>query len=272
VVDVDGVQIGGRDVVMIAGPCAVENRSQILETAQAVKSCGGTILRGGAFKPRTSPYSFRGLEVAGLELLALAREETGLPVVTEAMDTMQVDAVSCYADMLQVGSRNMHNYALLEAVGEAGKPVLLKRGIGATIEEFLESAQCILDTGNPNVVLCERGMRTFETATRNTLDLAAVPMLKHHTRLPVVVDPSHGTGHWWMVPAMAKAAIAAGADGLLVEVHNCPEDALSDGTQSLRPEKFRTMMNDLRAVAEAVGRRCSTADTDHVVRPLMAVG
>jgi 3-deoxy-7-phosphoheptulonate synthase len=216
----------------------------MLETARAVKSYGATALRGGAFKPRTNPYSFRGLEESGLKLLADAREDTGLSVVTEAMDTRKVDLVSRYADMLQVGSRNMHNIALLDAVGAAGKPVMLKRGVGATIDEFLDAAQRIVEEGNKNVVLCERGIRTFETATRNTLDLSAVPMLRYRTHLPVVVDPSHGTGHWWMVPYMAKAAIAAGADGLLVEVHACPEDALSDGSQSLRPDLFLTMMNE----------------------------
>lgn len=260
VIEVNGMTIGGRDVVVIAGPCAVENRSQMLETARAVKSCGATGLRGGAFKPRTNPYSFRGLEESGLKLLADARAQTGLPVVTEVMDTRKVDVVSRFADMLQVGSRNMHNSALLEAVAASGKPVMLKRGIGATIDEFLDAAQRVLEQGNKNVVLCERGIRTFETATRNTLDLSAVPMLKYHTHLPVVVDPSHGTGHWWMVPSMAKAAVAAGADGLLVEVHACPDDALSDGSQSLRPDLFLTMMNELRPVAVAVGRDISSGE------------
>ena len=262
-VDISGVRIGGREIVMIAGPCAVESQRQILETARAVKSCGARMLRGGAFKPRTNPYSFRGLEVAGLELLAQARKETGLPIVTEVMDTRKVDVVCRYADMLQVGSRNMHNYALLEAVGDATTPVMLKRGIDATVQEFLDAAQHVLRQGNQNVVLCERGIRTFETATRNTLDLSAIPMLKHHTHLPVVVDPSHGTGHWWMVPWMAKAAVAAGADGLMVEVHVRPDDALSDGAQSLRPGLFRTMMKELRAIAEVVGRVISSPNVRH---------
>ena len=267
-VDINGVRIGGREVVMIAGPCAVESQSQILETARAVKSCGGRMLRGGAFKPRTNPYSFRGFEVAGLELLAQARKETGLPIVTEVMDTRKVDVICRHADMLQVGSRNMHNYALLEAVGEASKPVMLKRGIDATIQEFLDAAQHVLRHGNQNVVLCERGIRTFETATRNTLDLSAVPMLKHHTHLPVVVDPSHGTGHWWMVPWMAKAAVAAGADGLMVEVHVCPENALSDGGQSLRPDLFRTMMKEIRPVAVAMGRDISRPNVRHETKTM----
>ena len=258
VVDISGVNIGGREVVVMAGPCAVESRVQTLETAMAVKQGGARILRGGAFKPRTAPYSFQGLKEEGLEILAWVRQETGLPVVTEVMDTRQVEAVCKHADILQVGTRNMHNYALLEEVGAAAKPVLLKRGMSATIEELLYAAEYILKQGNQEVILCERGIRTFESATRNTLDLSAVPLLKRLTHLPVVVDPSHGTGKWWMVPAMAKAAVAVGADGLLIEVHWCPEEALCDGDQSLRPDRFDMMMKELRPVALAVGREIAS--------------
>ena len=260
VVDVRGVWIGGQEVVVIAGPCAVESREQILETAKAVRAAGARILRGGAFKPRTTPYSFQGLKEEGLELLSWVRQETGLPIVTEVMDTRQVEAVCAHADFVQVGSRNMHNYALLEEVGLTSTPVLLKRGMSATIEELLYAAEYILKQGNQNVVLCERGIRTFERSTRNTLDLSAVPMLKKLTHLPVIVDPSHATGHWWMVPPMAKAAVAVGADGLLVEVHCCPHDALSDGGQSLRPDHFNAMMRELRNVALAVGRDITTRE------------
>jgi 3-deoxy-7-phosphoheptulonate synthase len=254
VVNIGGVSIGGSEVVVIAGPCAVENRDQILHTALAVRDEGARVLRGGAFKPRTAPYSFRGLQQEGLELLAWVRQETGMPIVTEVMDTRQVEQVSEHADALQIGSRNMHNYALLDEVGLSKKPVLLKRGMSATIQELVFSAEYILTQGNENVILCERGIRTFESATRNTLDLSAVPMLKKLTHLPVVVDPSHAAGHWWMVPSLAKAAVAVGADGLLVEVHNDPADALSDGEQSLRPDNFQTMMAEIRAVASAIGR------------------
>jgi 3-deoxy-7-phosphoheptulonate synthase len=254
VVCVGDVRIGGPEVVVIAGPCAVESREQLLTTAQAVQSNGARMLRGGAFKPRTSPYSFRGLRQEGLELLAWVREQTGLPVVTEVMDTRQVETVHEYADMLQVGSRSMHNYPLLDEVGRCRKPVLLKRGMSATLEEFLFAAEYVLKNGNERVVLCERGIRTFESATRNTLDLNAIPVLKRRTHLPVIVDPSHGTGRWWMVPAMCRAAVAVGADGLLVEVHCQPENALSDGDQSLRPDRFGVMMDELRKVARAIGR------------------
>ncbi|MGE5418898.1 MAG: 3-deoxy-7-phosphoheptulonate synthase [Chloroflexota bacterium] len=253
-VEVSGVKFGGKDVIIIAGPCAVENEEQLLETARFVKSAGASVLRGGAFKPRTSPYSFQGLGEEGLKLLAKARKETGMPVVTEVMDTRQVEIVSQYADMLQVGSRNMQNYPLLKEVGLSGKPILLKRGMMATIEEFLLAAEYILNQGNQHIVLCERGIRTFETSTRNTLDLSAVPMLKSLTHLPVIVDPSHGTGLRWMVPPMARAAIAAGADGLIMEVHYHPEKALCDGHQSLDLEEFGTMMTDLSKIAAAVGR------------------
>ena len=254
VLDINGVQIGGSEVVVMAGPCSVESRDQLLSTATAVKASGARILRGGAFKPRTSPYSFRGLREEGLVLLAEAREETGLPVVTEVMDTRQVEPVCEHADIVQIGSRSMHNYPLLEEVGQCDKPVLMKRGMGATIEELLLAAEYVLNKGNDRVMFCERGIRTFENATRNTLDLSAVPLLKRMSHLPVIVDPSHGTGHWWMVPAMCRGAVAVGADGLLVEVHCSPQEALSDGPQSLHPARFDEMMQELRAVARAVGR------------------
>ncbi len=239
---------------MLAGPCSVESTDQLLATARAVQSSGASILRGGAYKPRTSPYSFRGLKDEGLRILADVRRQTGLPVVTEAMDARHLDAVCAQADMIQIGSRNMQNYTLLEEVGKTRMPVLLKRGFSATIEEFLLAAEYVAEGGNDKIVLCERGIRTFETSTRNTLDLSAVPILKKLSHLPVIVDPSHGTGIWWLVPALARAAVAVGADGLLVEVHSDPESALSDGDQSLKPDKFAAMMTDLRAVAAAVGR------------------
>jgi 3-deoxy-7-phosphoheptulonate synthase len=254
IVDVKGIKFGSAEVVIIAGPCSVENREQMMETAKAVKSAGGVILRGGAFKPRSSPYNFQGLGEEGLKLLQETRSETGLPIVTEVMDTRMVDLVAGYADILQIGSRNMQNYPLLKEVGMLRKPVLLKRGMMATIEEFLLAAEYILNQGNEQVILCERGIRTFETSTRNTLDLGAVPMLKHLSHLPVIVDPSHGTGHRWMVPAMAKAAVAAGADGLIMEVHFKPEEALCDGHQSLSPDEFTRLMTDLKKIAQAVGR------------------
>lgn len=254
IVNVSGIRVGSSEVVVIAGPCSVENREQLMETAKAVKSGGGVILRGGAFKPRSSPYNFQGLGEEGLKMLSEARLETGLPVVTEVMDTRLVELVAGYADILQIGSRNMQNYPLLKEVGMLRKPILLKRGMMASIEEFLLAAEYILNQGNEQVILCERGIRTFETSTRNTLDLSAVPMLKHLSHLPVIVDPSHGTGHRWMVPAMSKAAIAAGADGLIIEVHYKPEEALCDGNQSLSPDEFTWLMIDLRKVAQAVGR------------------
>jgi len=254
VVTVNGMTVGEQKVVVIAGPCAVESREQLLETAHAVKAAGASALRGGAFKPRTSPYSFQGLGLEGLKILAEAREQTGLPIVTEVMAPEQVPLVSTYADILQIGARNMQNFALLEAVGRAYKPVLLKRGMMSTIEEFLLSAEYILAQGNTQVILCERGIRTFETYTRNTLDINAIPLLKQLTHLPVIVDPSHGTGKWELVPAVSRAAIAAGADGLIIEVHPRPEEALSDGAQSLKPDRFAALMADLRRVAEAVGR------------------
>lgn len=253
-VNIKGTLIGANELVIIAGPCAVESHEQLLETARSVKRTGGAILRGGAFKPRSSPYNFQGLGKEGVKMLREVCNETGLSFVTEVMDTREVGFVAEYADMLQVGSRNMHNYPLLREVGMLRKPVLLKRGMMATIEEFLLSAEYILNQGNEQVVLCERGIRTFETSTRNTLDLSAVPMLKHLSHLPVIVDPSHGTGHRWMVPSMSKAAIAAGADGLIIEVHYKPEEALCDGHQSLSPDEFTRLMADLKKIAQAVGR------------------
>ncbi len=254
VIQVRDVTIGGNEVVVIAGPCSVENERQIIETARAVKAAGARMLRGGAFKPRTSPYEFRGLGEQGLKLLAKAREETGLPIVTEVLSAQHVDLVAEYADVLQIGARNCQNYLLLEAVGRAKKPVLLKRGMAVQIEEWLLSAEYIVAQGNEQVILCERGIRTFETFTRNTLDLNAVPAVKHLSHLPIIVDPSHGTGRWFMVPAMMLAAVAAGADGLIVEVHPNPDHALSDGAQSLTPENFAAVMPKLAAVARAVGR------------------
>jgi 3-deoxy-7-phosphoheptulonate synthase len=253
-VNIAGVEVGGSDIVIIAGPCAVESQEQLFDTARAVKTGGAQILRGGAFKPRSSPYSFQGLGEDGLKLLSAIRTETGLPVVTEVMDTRQVELVNMYADMIQVGSRNMQNYPLLKEVGMCRKPILLKRGMMATIEEFLLAAEYILNQGNDQVILCERGIRTFETSTRNTLDLSAVPMLKRLTHLPVIIDPSHGTGIRWMVPAMAKAAVAVGADGMIMEVHNKPETALCDGQQSLDLNEFSILMEDLRKIAVAIDR------------------
>jgi 3-deoxy-7-phosphoheptulonate synthase len=254
VVSAGGVDIGGPGVVVIAGPCAVEDEAQLLSTARAVKAAGARVLRGGAYKPRTSPYSFPGLKAEGLRLLALARAETGLPVVTEVMDARHLEQVMACADILQVGSRNMQNYTLLEEVGRCRVPVLLKRGMSATLAEYLLAAEHVMKGGNSQVILCERGIRTFEPSTRNTLDLGAVPMLKHHTHLPVAVDPSHGTGVAWMVRPMACAAIAAGADGLLIEVHDHPARALSDGGQSLSTGEFAALMPGLAAIATAAGR------------------
>ena len=254
VVDVKGIPIGSREIVVMAGPCAVENEEQLSETARNVRAGGASMLRGGAFKPRTSPYSFQGLGSEGLEMLERARKLTGMPVVTEVMDTRQVENVARYADMLQIGSRNMQNFPLLKEVGQSSKPVLLKRGMMATIDEYLHAAEYLLSQGNSQVVLCERGIRTFETSTRYTLDLNAIPILKQRTHLPVIVDPSHGTGVRSLVPTMSKAAVAAGADGLLIEVHYRPDKALCDGSQSLYPEEFSLLMEELRKVASAVGR------------------
>jgi 3-deoxy-7-phosphoheptulonate synthase len=251
---IDGVQIGYDDIVIIAGPCSVESRSQLLETAHAVREAGAHALRGGAFKPRTSPYSFQGMGEAGLELLAEARQITGLPIVTEVMTPEQIALVVRYADVLQIGARNMQNYSLLHAVGESQHSVLLKRGMMASIEELLMSAEYILSHGNRRVILCERGIRTFEDATRNTTDINAVPVLKALTHLPVILDPSHSTGHWQYVKAIARAGIAAGADGLIVEVHPNPDQALSDGGQSLKPERFAELVAQVRDIAQAVDR------------------
>ncbi len=250
----NGLQVGGPTVAIIAGPCSVESRQQIIESAHAVKEAGATALRGGAFKPRTSPYSFQGLGEEGLQYLAEAREATGLPIVTEAMGVEHLPIIAKYADVIQIGARNMQNYNLLNAVGETRVPILLKRGMMSTIEELLMSAEYILAKGNTQIVLCERGIRTFEKYTRNTTDINAVPVLKQMTHLPVILDPSHGTGKWEYVSAVAKAGIAAGADGLIVEVHPDPTKALSDGAQSLKPEKFAQLVRDVRRVAEAVGR------------------
>ena len=261
IVKITGVEVGGSEIIIIAGPCAVESREQLFETARSVKAGGASILRGGAFKPRSSPYNFQGLGEEGLKLLSIIRKETGLPVVTEVMDTRQVELVASYADMIQIGSRNMQNYPLLKEAGMCHKPVLLKRGMMATIEEFLLAAEYILNQGNEQIILCERGIRTFETSTRNTLDLSAVPMLKRLSHLPVIVDPSHGTGLRWMVPSMSKAAIAVGADGLIVEVHYKPEEAICDGYQSLSLDEFDLLMADLKKIAKAIGREISIPKT-----------
>ena len=254
IVDVNGIRIGGKEIVIMAGPCAVESELQLSETAKSVRAGGASLLRGGAFKPRTSPYSFQGLGTEGLEMLERARKLTGLSVVTEVMDTRQVETVARYADMLQIGSRNMQNFPLLKEAGLSSKPIMLKRGMMATIDEYLHAAEYLLSQGNTQVILCERGIRTFESSTRYTLDLNAIPVLKQRTHLPVIVDPSHGTGVRSLVATMAKASIAAGADGLLMEVHYRPEEALCDGSQSLYPEEFSMMMKDLRRIAEAVDR------------------
>jgi len=249
-----GATIGGPKIGVIAGPCSVETEEQILTTARRVRAAGAIGLRGGAFKPRTSPYDFQGLGEQGLKMLARARDETGLAIVTEVMAVDMVDLVASYADVLQIGARNMHNFDLLRVVGQCRKPVLLKRGMAATLEEFLLAAEYIISAGNPNVILCERGIRTSETYVRNTLPLAVVPAVKRESHLPIIVDPSHGTGHAYMVPAMCRAAIAAGADGLIIEVHPDPEHALTDGAQSITCEVFAQTMNEVRAVAQAVGR------------------
>jgi len=249
-----GAEAGGRSICVIAGPCSVENEKQLMTVARAVKKAGAVGLRGGAFKPRTNPYDFQGLGEEGLRLLAKAREETGLAIVTEVMSMDQLDLVAEYADVLQIGTRNMHNFNLLAAAGRCRKPVLLKRGWSATLSEFLLAAEYIMSEGNPNVILCERGIRTHESYVRNTLPLAIIPAIKRESHLPIVIDPSQGTGHAYMVPAMSKAAIAAGADGLIVEVHPDPEHALTDGAQSITPGGFESLMRDLGPLAEAVGR------------------
>lgn len=250
IVRVRDLEIGGEDFIVMAGPCAVESESQLLETAESVARAGARVLRGGAYKPRSSPYAFQGLGVEGLKLLRKAREETGLAIVTEVMSEDDVELIAEYADIMQVGTRSMENYSLLEALGQCGRPVLLKRGMTATLEELMRSAQVIARAGNPDVILCERGIRTFETATRNTLDIAAVPVLKAVSHLPVIIDPSHAAGVRSLVPVLARAATVVGADGLLVEVHPCPEQALSDGSQSLTFAEFRRMMCDLQPYVE----------------------
>ncbi|MFQ6008713.1 MAG: 3-deoxy-7-phosphoheptulonate synthase [Candidatus Zixiibacteriota bacterium] len=254
VITVSGVSIGAGDIVVMAGPCAVESRDQMSKAAEAVAKAGAKILRGGAFKPRTSPYSFQGLGEEGLKILKEASEKAGLPVVTEVISPQDVDLVASYADILQVGARNMQNFALLEAVGKSNRPVLLKRGMMSTVEELLMSAEYILSNGNPNVILCERGIRSFEKYTRNTLDISAVPVCKALSHLPIIVDPSHATGQRELVGPVSKGAIATGADGLIIEVHPDPENALSDGVQSLHPEEFHELMRELKQVASAVGR------------------
>ena len=254
VIDVSGVKIGGRKLAVIAGPCSVENEKQIVGVAKSVKLAGAALLRGGAFKPRTSPYSFQGLKEEGLDLLKIARKETGLPIVTEIMSARMLERFVEDVDLIQVGARNMQNFELLKELGRTNVPVLLKRGLSATIEEWLMAAEYIMAGGNDNVILCERGIRTFETYTRNTLDLSAIPAVKKLSHLPVIVDPSHAAGLWWMVEPMAKAAVAAGADGLIIEVHNDPEHALCDGAQSLKPERFARLMGELSGIAKIVGR------------------
>mgnify|MGYP001819097478 CR=1 FL=1 len=258
VIKINGVTIGGKELVVMAGPCSVESRTQVLETAHAVKEAGAQILRGGAFKPRSSPYSFQGMGLKGLEILAEAREMYGLYIITEVMTPEAVPMVSEYADILQIGARNMQNYGLLHAVGRVQRPVMLKRGMMSSMEEWLMSAEYILAGGNYRVMLCERGIRTFEKYTRNTFDLNAVPVLKGLSHLPVIADPSHGTGRWDAVIAMAKAGVAAGADGLMIEVHPNPAEAMSDGPQSLKPKRFADLMRQVKRVAEAVDRTLST--------------
>ena len=255
IIKVNGTNIGGEHVAVMAGPCSVESEEQMIQAAHAVKDAGAQILRGGAFKPRTLPYSFQGLGEKGLELLALARKETGLPIITEVMSTEDVDLVEGYADILQIGARNMQNFSLLKKVGRASKPVMLKRGMSATFNEWLGCAEYILSEGNPDVILCERGIRTFEQITRNTLDISAAPIIHQISHLPIIIDPSHGTGVRSLVEPMAKAAIAAGADGVMIEVHPNPEEALCDGAQSLSPEEFKNVMRGIEPIIKAVNRR-----------------
>ena len=254
IVDVCGVKVGGKQITVMAGPCSVETREQIIGVAEDVKQMGAAILRGGAFKPRTSPYSFQGLQETGLDLLKEAKAVTGLPIITEIMSADKIERFVEDVDVIQVGARNMQNFELLKELGKTDKPILLKRGLSATIEEWLMSAEYIMAGGNDNVILCERGIRTFENYTRNTLDLSAIPAVKKLSHLPVVVDPSHAAGMWWMVEPLAKAAVAVGVDGLIIEVHNDPEHALCDGAQSLKPERFGRLMQDLKIIAGAVGR------------------
>ena len=255
VIDVSGVKIGGGHMGLIAGPCSVESFDQVLEIAKAAKAAGANLLRGGAFKPRTSPYSFQGLGLDGLEILCQVKQEVGLPIVTELMSPEYLDVFNEKVDLIQIGARNMQNFDLLKQLGQVDRPILLKRGLNATYEEWIMSAEYIMASGNENVILCERGIRTFETYTRNTLDLQSIPVLRKKTHLPVVIDPSHAGGKWWLVEPMAKAAVAAGADGLMIEVHNNPECALSDGAQSLKPEKYDTLLKEIKLIAEVVGKQ-----------------
>jgi 3-deoxy-7-phosphoheptulonate synthase len=254
IISIDGIEIGGNSIVVIAGPCAIENEAGFIDTAVKVKEAGAKILRGGAFKSQTSPYDFQGLEEDGLKIMSAARDITGMKLVSEVVDTRDVEIVSRYVDILQIGARNMQNFRLLQEVGNVGKPVLLKRGLSATIEEWLMAAEYIISSGNSRIILCERGIRTFETATRNTLDLSSIPIVKELSHLPIIVDPSHATGSWKYVPALSKGAVATGADGLIIEVHHEPSQALCDGPQSLRPSKFTQLMKELGAIAQAVGR------------------
>ncbi len=272
IIDIRGVKVGGKDIVVMAGPCAVEGEKQLLEAAWAVKKAGANILRGGAYKPRSSPYSFHGLEEVGLKLLSKAREETGLPIVTEVVNPADVDVVSSYCDIIQIGARNMQNFPLLKEVGESGKPVLLKRGFASSIEEWLMAAEYIMAEGNYKVILCERGIRTFETATRNTLDISAIPLVKRLSHLPVLVDPSHSGGDWRLVPALSRAALAAGADGLIVEVHPDPSRALCDGPQSLNPQNFIELMEELSPLAEVMGRSLKSAKSQTVSKTIQKGG
>lgn len=255
IVDVAGVKVGGGHMALIAGPCSVESEEQVIEIAKAAKESGANMLRGGAFKPRTSPYSFQGMGLAGLDILCKAREVTGLPIVTELMSAEYLDLFDKKVDLIQIGARNMQNFDLLKQLGKTKKPILLKRGLNATYEEWIMSAEYIMSSGNPNVILCERGVRTFESYTRNTLDLQAIPVIRRLSHLPIIVDPSHAGGKWWLVEPMSKAAVAAGADGLMIEVHNNPECALCDGGQSLKPAKYDTLLKEIRQIAEVVGKK-----------------
>lgn len=254
VIDVSGVKVGGDHLALIAGPCSVESEEQVIGIAKAIKAAGANMLRGGAFKPRTSPYAFQGMGLDGLKIMCAAREETGLPIVTELMSLEYLEAFDENVDLIQIGARNMQNFDLLKHLGQTKRPILLKRGLNATYEEWIMAAEYIMAAGNENVILCERGVRTFESYTRNTLDLQAIPVIKSLTHLPIVVDPSHAGGKWWLVEPMAKAAVAAGADGLMVEVHNDPENALCDGAQSLKPEKYDMLLNSISKIAPVVGK------------------
>lgn len=254
IIDVSGVKVGGEHLAVIAGPCSVESYEQVLEVAKAAKASGANMIRGGAFKPRTSPYAFQGLGLEGLDILCAVRDEVGLPIVTELMSPDHLDVFNEKVDLIQIGARNMQNFDLLKQLGKLDRPILLKRGLNATYEEWIMSAEYIMASGNPNVILCERGIRTFESFTRNTLDLQSIPVLNSKTHLPVIIDPSHAGGKWWLVEPMAKASIAAGANGLMIEVHNDPDSALCDGAQSLKPEKFDALMKQIRQIAAVVGK------------------